>query len=234
MRVAIVDDEDKTLEGFEDFISRYSKRINETFYIDKFKDGTTFLDNYKEGYDIVFLDIAMPGINGLETAKILRTKDPSVLLIFMTSLAQYAIKGYEVEAFDYLVKPITYDFFVIKMDKCISSLKKKQPKTFLIKSASESFVTPLNDIKFIESVKHYLFFHLVDKEVKMRGTLNEIKDKFLQNNFVEINRSLIINLSFVEGYTNTEVNVAGESLPLSRLYKTKFLDSLTKFLGGLN
>ncbi len=231
MRVAIVDDEEKAIEVFEGFISQYAEKNNLSFHVDKYKDGSAFLDSYNGGYDIVFMDIAMPGLNGIETARNMREIDSTVILIFMTSLAQYAIKGYEVDAFDYLVKPISYELFSIKLDKCRSILKKRQPKTFLIKSATETYVVPFNDIKYVESIKHYLFFHLSDKEIKMRGTLNDIKAEFIKNNFVEINRSLLVNLSFVDGYNNSEVIVAGETLPLSRIYKTAFLDKLTRFMG---
>lgn len=92
-------------------------------------------------------------------------------------------------------------------------------------------MVPLNEIKYVESVKHYLFFHTVSDELKMRGTLGEIKPLFKINGFSEINRSLLVNLAYVDGYSQQEVTVAGEQLPLSRVYKTDFLNDLTKFVG---
>ena len=92
----------------------------------------------------------------------------------------------------------------------------------------------LADIKYVESVKHYLFFHTDGEELKMRGTLGEIKPLFKANGFAEINRSLLVNLAYVEGYTLSEITVGGEALPLSRVYKAEFLDALTSFIGRKN
>ena len=91
---------------------------------------------------------------------------------------------------------------------------------------------PVGDIKYIESEKHYLFFHTDDGIFKMRGALDDIRDFFFGNGFVAINRSLIVNLAYVDGYTVGEVRVAGETLPLSRVYRAAFLDKLAVYLGG--
>lgn len=88
------------------------------------------------------------------------------------------------------------------------------------------------DIKYVESVKHYLYIHTVEEELKMRGSLADVKSSFIENNFAEVNRSLLVNLAYVDGYSAAEINVGGEILPLSRIYKADFLNALTRFIGG--
>ena len=160
--------------------------------------------------------------------------DEQVCLIFITTMAQYAIKGYEVNAFDFLVKPVSYDLFKIKLDKVRSYLKRNKSASFAVRGVGAVRMVQLADIKYVESVKHYLFFHTDGEELKMRGTLGEIKPLFKANGFAEINRSLLVNLAYVEGYTLSEITVGGEALPLSRVYKAEFLDALTSFIGRKN
>lgn len=177
------------------------------------------------------MDIAMPQMNGLETAKRLRTVDKNVCLIFITTLAQYAIKGYEVDALDFLIKPVGFDLFSIKLEKAIKRVNKNKESFFVIKTSEEVLKISTLKIIYIESEKHYLNFHTDKGIYKMRGTIDEVKDFFYKNSFASINRSLIINLLYVEGYTKTDVILKNETLPLSRVYKDEFCRRIAVYLG---
>ena len=114
-----------------------------------FSDGASFIDEYTGGFQIVLMDIAMPNMNGLETARRLREIDDVVCLIFITSLSQYAIRGYEVSALDYVVKPLSYDLFKIKLAKAISHLNKDTIYTVKIPNGVQKI--RLSDLVYIES-----------------------------------------------------------------------------------
>jgi DNA-binding LytR/AlgR family response regulator len=232
MRFALVEDECKWVKTFKDYIQRYGKENDVAFGLDVFPDGIDFISDYNGGYDLIFMDIAMPHMNGMEAAARLRQTDENVCLVFTTTLAQYALKGYEVGAFDFLVKPMEYDLFKIKLDKALRYISKHNKKTYNVVTANGMRKIPLSEINYIESAKHYLYFHTDGEEYKMRASLEDIKAFFKENAFAEINRSLLVNLARIDGYTNTEVLVAGENLPLSRIYKTDFLNKLTSYLGG--
>lgn len=233
-KVAIIEDEEKWIEQFRGYIGRYGQECGEAFRMEVFTNGMDFISDYQGGFDLVLMDITMPHMNGLEAARRLRKVDEQVCLIFITTMAQYAIKGYEVNAFDFLVKPVSYDLFKIKLDKVRSYLKRNKSASFAVRGVGAVRMVQLADIKYVESVKHYLFFHTAGEELKMRGTLGEIKPLFKANGFAEINRSLLVNLAYVEGYTLSEITVGGEALPLSRVYKAEFLDALTSFIGRKN
>lgn len=200
-KVAIVEDEQKWADEFEGFVRRYGAESKQPVASERFSDGMDFISDYRGGFDLILMDIAMPHMNGLEAARRLREKDENVCLIFVTTLAQCAIKGYEVSAFDFLVKPVSYDLFRIKLDKVRAYLGRRKGSTFAVHGAGFMRMVPMADIKYVESVKHYLYIHTVEEELKMRGSLADVKSSFIENNFAEVNRSLLVNLAYVDSTT---------------------------------
>lgn len=110
-KTAIVEDNSVDAGKLKDFLERFAAKSGEVFITTVFKDAADFLNGYKQIYDMVFMDIELPGINGMEAAHKLRTVDGKVTLIFVTNMARFAVKGYEVDAADYVVKPVHYGEF---------------------------------------------------------------------------------------------------------------------------
>ena len=232
LKIAIVENDVQDAELLTRYIKQYEKEAGISADVSVFEDGELFLLNYKTHFDIVFMDIKLVGIDGPEAARRLRAIDQEIVIVFVTSMAQYAIKGYEVNAFDFLVKPVSYELFRIKLDKVREHTGRRNSASFAVQNAGVMRMVPLAEIKYVESVKHYLFFHTRSEELKMRASLGDIKPLFKANGFAEVNRSLLVNLAYVEGYTPQEIVVSGEKLPLSRVYKAEFLNALTRFVGN--
>ena len=108
LRIAIVEDEASVRETLKSYIERFSEETGEHHVISEFQDGDEILDGYSAEYDLILLDIQMKRIDGYETAKKIRALDEDVILVFVTNMADYAIKGYGVRAMDFILKPVEY------------------------------------------------------------------------------------------------------------------------------
>ena len=118
-RVAVVEDDQNFATRMKNYLRRYASTQHLALSYDFYSDGLSFLDEFAGQYQLVFMDIIMPGANGLETAAKMRQKDQDLCLIFITTQPQYALHGYEVSAFDFIVKPLHYNLFEIKMNKAM-------------------------------------------------------------------------------------------------------------------
>ena len=151
-------------------------------------------------------------------------------LIFLTSMAQYAIRGYEVAALDFVIKPLAYDLFKIKLEKAIAHIKVDE--SFHIPVSNGFQTVRFSQIRYVESSKHYLYFHTETGDYRMRGSMRDITAAFLANGFAAASASLLINLSYVEQASGSEVTVAGERLSVARTYKNDFWNRLTVYMSG--
>lgn len=123
INVAIVEDEKPAAELIGSYLQEFGRQEEEEFSVRVFGDAVSFLENYKPDFDLVFMDIMMPSIDGMRAAKKLRERDRNVQIIFVTSMSQFAVKGYEVAALDFIVKPVSYFDFCIKMRRAVFAVR---------------------------------------------------------------------------------------------------------------
>lgn len=126
LRVAIVEDEAECREVLRDMISRYAEEQQKQIRVQEFSDGSELVDNYKPDYDILLLDIEMPHLDGMKAAEKIRETDQDVVIVFITNMAQYAIKGYEVNALDFIIKPVNYSTFSMRFTRAIGRVKNRE------------------------------------------------------------------------------------------------------------
>lgn len=234
-KVAIVEDDRAASNTLREYIERFAAEKNEKIEAEVFEDGLKFIGMYKPVYDIVFMDIVMPGINGIETAKKLRVVDGSVVLVFITNMAQYAINGYEVDATDFLLKPVSYFTFALKLSKIMRLLERRKDADYAIKTADGDVRVRVSDIYYIESVKHYVIFHTSGGDYRMRMSMTEAEAVFEPKSFSRCSTSYLVNLAHIKAVKRDDVIVACENdvaLPLSRTKKQSFMEAFTVYLGG--
>ena len=235
-RFAIVDDSRYDQEILRKHLQSFMNEKGYRMECEIFDDPVKFLNNYKKVYDIVFMDVEMPLINGISASQQLRQVDPDVTLIFVTNFAQYAINGYEVAAADYIVKPIQKDAFQHKMERALKYVEENKKKNYiLLKTEKGLRKFRIDEISYIEVLAHYLYFHIGKDTFKIRGTLKEIMtDKKFSDHFFQINKAYYVNLSHVLAVDGLNIQVDNDVLLMSRLKKNSFLENLALHYGKVN
>lgn len=230
IKIAIVEDENEMSSDLKKHIEMFFNQHDKKIVIDIFDNAMKFLDKYKSKYDLVFMDINLPYMDGIEASEKLRKKDPTVIIVFVTSLAQYAIEGYKVHAFDYVLKPVNYYNFVLTLERILPHLKDND-KSIVIYTNKTSFKKILIErIKYIEIINHKLVFHTLDGDYETHGALNDYVDMLKDDYFELCNRCYLINLKMVSQVTPDSVIIDDESLLISRPKRKQFLHVLNEFI----
>ena len=224
MNIAVVDDN----------LTQFFNESGEDYTTSTFEDGVSFLKDYSFSYDFIIFDIDMPQMSGIDTAKELRKKDSNVTIMFVTNMPQYALEGYSVEAVDYVLKPLSYPDFRLKMKKATRYILRNSVKKVTINTTEDGLITvDSSDIYYVESKLHYIYYHTKKGIYKMRAKLTEVEDILLPYHFARSGGSFLINLTYLEKIDGNEIVVAGETLPLSRRMKASLMSAFTKYIGGI-
>lgn len=232
LKMAIVDDDAQYVEAIYAHIQRFQTENHMDIRVTAFSSGFELVADYKPVYDILLLDIEMPHLNGMEVAKAIRKSDPHAVIVFITNTAKYAINGYEVNAFDYMMKPIDYTQFAIKFAAAIDVIERKQEVRLCVPIEDGTRHIMAHEIYFIEIRDHWLHIFTVDGTFKMLGSLRDMEDKFAEHHFVKCNKSYLINLQHVMRIRSDSVLMQdNQELKMSR---SKRKEVQTKFLAYYN
>lgn len=231
-KIAIVEDEAESRATLQSYLKRFQEEKGEACNVVLFHNGMDFISSYKNDYDVVLMDIEMPLLNGMETARKLRKIDETVVLIFITNMAQYAINGYEVDASDFLLKPVGYFTFSLKFAKALRGRERRRDAEFCLETTEGKVRLHLSDIYYVESDKHYNIFHTAQGDYRMRINMKDLEEIFANKNFARCNTSYLVNLAYVSRVKQDVVRVGEYELVISRTKKKSFLDALTVYLGG--
>lgn len=233
MKVAVVDDEKKISDLLTGYIKQFGEENNLTLNVAAFHNPNDFLTNYTKDYDLILMDVEMPGLNGIETAKELRRMDKNVVLMFITNMSQYAIHGYEVEAIDFVIKPVAYMDFALKLQKAMRYIKQNSDHKIVLNTQEGIVHVNVSDIFYVEVIRHYLVYHTVNGDYTVRGVMKETQQNLSEHHFVRSNQCYLINLKYVESIYGSTVKIAGEELQMSRNKKNDVMLAFTKYVGGI-
>lgn len=232
MKCIIVDDEPIARKGIE-------RLINNTAVLELlgcFESAETaanfMMDN---AVDLCFLDIQMPGLNGIEFAKHM---PKTTLVIFTTAFGEYALDSYEVDAVDYLVKPIKPQRFERAVDKAVSyhsmllseeknsNIEKGENDFVFIKSDRRSFKVNFKDILFVEGLKDYVIIQTESQRLITHMNLKKIHELLPESNFLRVNRSYIVSKDRIDSYSNNDVFIGAYEISIGGYYRDRFFEEL--------
>ncbi len=230
--VAIVEDSPAEAELLRSYFARFTKEHGVEFTLTCFASGEEFLNKYRPAYDLVLMDIGLPGHNGMETAAALRERDRSVTLIFVTNMAQFAVKGYEVDAFDFVVKPVGYSNFALKLQRALNKLDTRRDSEVLVTLSDSMVRLSASQIKYIEISGHRMVYHTTDGELYAYGNLKEVEASLGGGMFARCNNCYLVNLNYVRAVQGHTVTVGTDELQISRPRRKAFIQALNDYLGG--
>lgn len=231
LRVAIVEDEDAAARDLEDCLTTYCARQGISCTAERFRDGAAFLDQYAPRYDIIFMDIKMPGVDGMSAARALRRADSVTTLIFVTSMVQYAVKGYEVDALDFIVKPVQYFSFEMKMKRAVQAVSLKRGREVLLSVGGVVRVLPSSAIYYVEVMNHDLTYHTSEGDFTVRGKLSAVEQELPGEAFFRCSTSYLVNLQHVTKVEGELVRVGGGDVRISRGRKKALMAALAAYMG---
>ena len=227
--IAIVEDDDYFASTISKYLDQYAREYGEEIQHVRFADGYAIVDGYKGGYDIILMDIEMGLMNGMEAAEEIRKVDDEVTIIFITNMAQYAIKGYAVHALDYVLKPVSYPAFSESLKKAISRIIGKKKRFITVNYRDGMVKLFASDITFVESHGHRLTFHTQESAYESTAyAMKEIEAKLQDCGFLRASSGVLVNLNKVTGVKNGYVEVSGQFLPISRSRKNEFMAELVR------
>lgn len=230
IKIAICDDENFMLNMLYEKISSFFNHQNIKVNISSFSCGKDLL-NSNNNLDIIFLDIKMDKLDGFETAKKLRDKGYKGLLIFVTVLKDYVFDAFEVQAFDYLTKPLKEDNFIKTMNRALKAIQNKNEEQLLIQKNKDINIIPFENIVYCEIINRKVYLHLKDSLVIDYYDKIENLEKKLDNRFYKCHRSYLINLQYLKSYKSGLAYLTnGDLVPVSRLRKDEFSAFIIKYM----
>ena len=229
--VAIVEDDPEDLKNCLDLLDRYSKENNVLFDIQTFESGDSFLFRFKSQFDFIILDINLSATNGIEVARKVRESDEDVIIMFATNLAKYVTKGYEVAAIDYVIKPLNYSSFYLKLERIIKKIKNKSNNFIVVPSNGGFSKINVDDILYVEVVAHDIYFHLNDETISTHGSLKNYEAKLEPLWFIRCNSCYLVNAHKIKRVDKFDIYLTNdETILISHPKKKYFMDRFREYI----
>lgn len=232
IRIAMVEDEAAVREQLQGYIQRYTRQYGTEFAVTEFSDGVEILDAYRPVYDIVLLDVEMKHLDGMETARRIRELDRDVVLLFITNMAQYAIKGYAVGALDYVLKPVPYFAFSQQLQKAEEKIRRRARHYLAVPVEGGLRRLDTAQIYYMESEGHRVHFYTEEGEFSAPGALKTFEEKLADLPFARCNSGYLVNLAQVKSVQQGLAQVGPYELQVSRPKRKSFLAALADYIGG--
>ena len=234
IHIALVEDEEEYRKVFLGYLRRYEQESGRQFRISVFPDGEDIISSYKADYDLILMDIAMRFMDGMTAAEKIRELDQEVVIIFITNMPQFVMKGYAVDALDYVLKPVNYFAFSQRIERAISRMSRRREQYFTVPVRGGIRKLSVSNILYVEVQDHDLLFHTRNESILTRGSLAEVEAKLGNAGFFRCNKYCLVNLAFADSLQGIDLVVAGEHIQVSRAKKKAVLDAPNNYLNEVS
>lgn len=231
-KIAVVEDDPKEAAQLCRYLNDWSETSGVTFDIGVYPDAWSFESARSAEHDVIFLDILMPGMNGLELAGRIRKSDDSVRIIFITSMVKLVDRGYEFSADDYIIKPIRYARLKRTMDRVVRKLEKRSEKEILLRSQGRMVKLGVSQIYYVKVEAHHLLYYTDAGVIDVYGPMSDAERALSPYGFVRCNSCLLVNLKYVSAVEGRTITVGGHKLECSQRKYGSFMHELAVYLGG--
>lgn len=215
IKIAFCDDDMEVLHQMNELIDRYRVERNEDITYAAFQSPFELLTEIEKGIrpDILFLDVVMPGQNGMDVAKEIRQYDTNMKIIFLTSSPEFALESYSVGAYFYQLKPIWEESFFRLMDAVLAECEKKKKNSLILRSKDGITRIDLQQLEYCEVLGRKLLFHLENGAVlESAGSLDDLAGQLMQySNFFRPHRSFLVNMEYIQNISSRSIKMVNDA-----------------------
>lgn len=234
IHIAICDDEKDFASYLQEQLKRYSEENGIEIKTSIFYDGLELIEKFDTTIDLIFLDIQMDMVNGLKAAEHIRKKDAKVEIIFLTTMAQYAVAGYTYKATNFIIKPIKYVRLKTEMDLFVERHNREESPYLVISNDTGKYRITLNTLRYVETYNRHLLFHTEKENIVSYKSMKDAEQELEDKGFARCHTSYIVNLFYVKGVKKLEIElITGEVIPISQPKRKEFMTKLTNYWGEM-
>lgn len=232
LHIAICDGEADFVKHLTTIIQQYAAETGEEIKITPFCDGMELIKRYDTTLDLIFLDIQMRLLDGLHTAQRIRELDERVGIIFLTTLTQYGLEGYQYQAADYIIKPIKYVRLKAELNQWLKKHRQDDSPSIIVINDSGKYKIVLKSLRYVETFNRKLLLHTEQENIVSYKSMKEMEQELSQAGFARCHTSYLVNLFYVKGVQKLEITlITGERIPISQPKRKAFMEQLTRYWG---
>ena len=234
INVALVEDDKSYCEQLIAYLERFSQESGERFRITTYHDGSEIVAHYSADCNLILMDIEMDQMDGMTAAEKIREQDSEVVIIFITNMPQYVMKGYTVDALDYVLKPISYFAFSQRISRALARMTRRTRRYITVPIHSGMVKLDVSQITYVEIINHCLIYHTQKDSYESKGSLTDAAVKLEPEHFFRISNCYLVNLEYVESVQQNDAVVNGEVLGVSRSRKKPLMDALNDYMSEVS
>lgn len=240
-RLACCDDERQELEKYKKYFEMMMIQSDIDLVVDYYNSGEILLQKYdreKDPYDILILDMEMEGMSGMDVAREVRNRrNRDVLILFLTSYPKYMSQSFQIQAFQYMIKPIAYESFRQELFRSFRYISENETNLLFFNAMNEDLVFHARDVICIQKEKGIAMMKITttDDTILVKGNLNDMEPQLIANHFIQVNRACFVNMTHIRKFSGKDIMLSNkEMVTMSRRKVTEIKETFTRYavLGG--